>query len=235
MAGKSKAAASGRWRRRRTQDTMAKPTAQELGSSADSGPAPRRRRSERGSLYSSTSLALPRRAARYAGPPRATRAASRRACRSHRQRWRSEAVGAGPRMRSQREKRDSRCCRKGEEQPAVERRAAQARRRRPGSRAGSRGSIERAIASEAVRSGPVGLPRQLVEAVQSAESMLGRLPSSDEPCWLVAGRELEDPRRASPSAGVPARTPAAAGKGGELPGVYAKRSHAKRRLAAHVT
>jgi len=29
--------------------------------------------------------------------------------------------------------------------------------------------------------------------------MLGRLPSSDEPCWLVAGRELEDPRRASPS------------------------------------
>ena len=137
MAGKSKAAASGRWRRRRTQDTMAKPTAQELGSSADSGPAPRRRRSERGSLYSSTSLALPRRAARYAGPPRATRAASRRACRSHRQRWRSEEVGAGPRMRSQREKRDSRCCRKGEEQPAVERRAAQARRRRPGSRAGS--------------------------------------------------------------------------------------------------
>ena len=35
---------------------MAKSTAQELGSSADSGPAPRR--SERGSLYSSTSLAL---------------------------------------------------------------------------------------------------------------------------------------------------------------------------------
>ena len=115
-------------------------------------------------------------------------------------------MGGRSRMRSQREKRDSRCCRKGEEQPAVERRAAQARRRRPGSRAGSRGSIERAIASEAVRSGPVGLPRHLVEAVQHAESMLGRLPSSDEPCWLVAGRELEDPRRASPSlAGPPAR------------------------------
>ena len=161
MAGKSKAAASGRWRRRRTQDTMAKPTAQELGSSADSGPAPRRRRSGRGSLYSSTSLALPRRAARYAGPPRATRAASRRACRSHRQRWRSEEVGAGPQMRSQREKRDSRCCRKGEEQPAVERRAAQARRRRPGSRAGSRGSIERAIAPEPARPGPVDPPRKL--------------------------------------------------------------------------
>ena len=96
MAGKCKAAASGRWRRRRTQDTMAKPTAQELGSSADSGPAPRRRRSERGSLYSSTSLALPRRAARYAGPPRATRAASRHACRRRRQHWRSEAAGAGP-------------------------------------------------------------------------------------------------------------------------------------------
>ena len=110
-------------------------------------------------------------------------------------------------MRSQREKRDSRCCRKGEEQPAVERRAAQARRRRPGSRAGSRGSIERAIASEAVRSGPVGLPRQLVEAVQSAESMLGRLPSSDEPCWLVAGRELEDPRGASPSLACPPARP----------------------------
>ena len=140
---------------------MAKPTAQELGSSADSGPAPRRRRSERGSLYSSTSLALPRRAARYAGPPRATRAASRRACRSHRQRWRSEEVGAGSRMRSQREKRDSRCCRKGEEQPAVERRAAQARRRRPGSRAGSRGSIERAIAPEPARPGPVDPPREL--------------------------------------------------------------------------
>ena len=161
MAGKSKAAASGRWRRRRTQDTMAKPTAQELGRSADSGPAPRRRRSERGSLYSSTSLALPRRAARYAGPPRATRAASRRACRSHRQRWRSEEVGAGSRMRSQREKRDSRCCLKGEEQPAVERRAAQARRRRPGSRAGSRGSIERAIAPEPARPGPVDPPREL--------------------------------------------------------------------------
>ena len=131
------------------------------GSSADSGPAPRRRRSERGSLYSSTSLALPRRAARYAGPPRATRAASRRACRSHRQRWRSEEVGAGPQMRSQREKRDSRCCRKGEEQPAVERRAAQARRRRPGSRAGSRGSIERAIAPEPARPGPVDPPRKL--------------------------------------------------------------------------
>ena len=141
MAGKSKAAASGRWRRRRTQDTMAKPTAQELGSSADSGPAPRRRRSERGSLYSSTSLALPRRAARYAGPPRATRAASRRACRSHRQRWRSEEVGAGPRMRSQREKRDSRCCWKGGEQPAVERRAAQARRRRPDRRARRHGTL----------------------------------------------------------------------------------------------
>ena len=140
-AGKCKAAASGRWRRRRSQDTMVKPTAQEPRSSADRGLAPRRRRSERGSLYSSTSLALPRRAARYAGPPRATRAASRRACRSHRQRWRSEEVGAGPRMRSQREKRDSRCCWKGGEQPAVERRAAQARCRRPDRRAGSRGTI----------------------------------------------------------------------------------------------
>ena len=64
-------------------------------------------------------------------------------------------------MRSQREKRDSRCCRKGEEQPAVERRAAQARRRRPGSRAGSRGSIERAIAPEPARPGPVDPPRKL--------------------------------------------------------------------------
>ena len=52
--------------------------------------------------------------------------------------------------------------------------------------------------------------------------MLGRLPSSDEPCWLVAGRELEDPRGASRAkAGVPARTPTAVGKEGELPGVYA--------------
>jgi len=70
MAGKGKAASSGRWRRRRSQDTMVKPTAQEPRSSADGGPAPRRRRSERGSLHSTTSLALPRRAARYAGPPR---------------------------------------------------------------------------------------------------------------------------------------------------------------------
>ena len=140
---------------------MVKPTAQEPRSSADGGPAPRRRRSERGSLYSSTSLALPRRAARYAGPPRATRAASRRACRSHRQRWRSEAVGAGPRMRSQREKRDSRCCLKGGEQPAVERRAAQARCRRPDRRAGSRGTSERAIAAETARPVPVDPPREL--------------------------------------------------------------------------
>ena len=93
-----------------------------------------------------------------------------------------------------------------------------------------------AIAPEAVRSGPVGLPRQLVEAVQSSESMLGRLPSSDEPCWLVAGRELEErPARSVAEPGVLARSPAAAGKEGELPGVYAKRSHAKRHLAARVT
>ena len=64
-----------------------------------------------------------------------------------------------------------------------------------------------AIAPEAARPGPVGLPRQLGEAVQSAESMLGRLPSSDEPCWLVAGRELEDPRRASPSLACPPARP----------------------------
>jgi len=62
------------------------------------------------------------------------------------------------------------------------------------SRARSHGPIQRAIAPEAARPGPVGLPRQLVEAVQSAESMLGRLPSSDEPCWLLAGGELEDAR-----------------------------------------
>ena len=59
----------------------------------------------------------------------------------------------------------------------------------------------------------------------------------DEPCWLVAGGELEDPRRASAFAepGVPARTPAAAGKEGELAGVFGKRSHAKRHLAARET
>ena len=57
--------------------------------------------------------------------------------------------------------------------------------------------VQRAIAPEAARPGPVGLPRQLGEAVQSAESMLGRLPSSDEPCWLVAGDEVEEPIGAS--------------------------------------
>ena len=89
---------------------------------------------------------------------------------------------------------------------AVERRAAQARCRRPDRRAGSRGTIERAIAPETARPGPVDLPRELGEAVQNAESILSRLPSSDEPCWLVAGCELEDPRRASPSlACLPAR------------------------------
>ena len=65
--------------------------------------------------------------------------------------------------------------------------------------------------------------------------MLGRLPSSDEPCWLVTGRELEDPARSVAEPGGPARTPAAAGKEGELPGVYAKRSHAERHLAARET
>ena len=74
------------------------------------------------------------------------------------------------------------------------------------SRPRSHGSIQHAISPQtAARPGPVGLPRQLVEAVQSAESMLGRLPSSDEPCWLVAGREREDPRGASvlPRTGSP--------------------------------
>ena len=33
--------------------------------------------------------------------------------------------------------------------------------------------------------------------------MLGRLPSSDEPCWLVVGSELEDPLGASPSLTCP--------------------------------
>ena len=45
-------------------------------------------------------------------------------------------------------------------------------------------------------------------------------------------------RRPAPSfaePGGPTRTPAAAGKEGELPGVYAKRSHAKRHLAARET
>ena len=59
------------------------------------------------------------------------------------------------------ERKASRCCWKGGEQPAVERRAAQARRRRPGSRAGSRGSIARAIAPEPARPGPVDPPREL--------------------------------------------------------------------------
>ena len=175
--------------------------------------------------------------ARYAGPPRPTRAASRRACRSHRQRWRSEEVGAGPQMRSQREKRDSRCCRKGEEQPAVERRAAQARRRRPGSRAGSRGSIERAIAPEPARPGPVDPPREL--------AMLYSMPRA---YWTGSRRATSHAgsppprrrraRRPAPSfaePGGPARTPAAAGKEGELAGVFGKRSHAKRHLAARET
>jgi len=67
------------------------------------------------------------------------------------------------------------------------------------SRARSHGTIQRAITPEAARPGPVGLPRQLGEAVQSAESMLGRLPSSDEPCWLLAGGELEDPSELRPA------------------------------------
>ena len=41
MAGKSKAAASGRWRRRRTQDTMAKPTAQHARQQLAGGPRTR--------------------------------------------------------------------------------------------------------------------------------------------------------------------------------------------------
>ena len=66
--------------------------------------------------------------------------------------------------------------------------------------------------------------------------MLGRLPSSDEPCWLLAGGELEDPLGASPTQpGEPARTPAAADMEDQLLGVSCQRSHAKRHLAARVT
>ena len=35
-------------------------------------------------------------------------------------------------------------------------------------------------------------PDPLGEAVQNDESILSRLPSSDEPCWLVAGGPLRD-------------------------------------------
>ena len=75
------------------------------------------------------------------------------------------------------------------------------------SRARSHGTIQRAIAPESARPGPVDLPRQLGEAVQNAESILSRLPSSDEPCWLLAGGELEDPLGASPSPASPPARP----------------------------
>ena len=74
-------------------------------------------------------------------------------------------------------------------------------------RAGSRGTTKLAIVPETGRSGPVDLPRELGEAVQNAESILSRLPSSDEPCCLIAGCELEDPRRASPSLARPPARP----------------------------
>ena len=39
--------------------------------------------------------------------------------------------------------------------------------------------------------------REPGEAVQNAKSILSRLPSSDEPCWLVASDEVEEPIGAS--------------------------------------
>ena len=57
--------------------------------------------------------------------------------------------------------------------------------------------LRRAIALEAVRAGPAGCLREPGEAVQNAKSILSRLPSSDEPCWLVAGDEVEEPIGAS--------------------------------------
>ena len=214
---------------------MVKPTAQEPRSSADGGPAPRRRRSERGSLYSSTSLALPRRAARYAGPPRATRAASRRACRSHRQRWRSE------------------------------RRSAQAPRCGRSERSETADAVGRVRSSLPSSGAPhkpaVGGPvrEQVVVVVLSAQSRPSRpalalqtLPESwrcSTACPEHTGqapverramlaRRRRRARRPAPSfaePGWPARTPAAAGKEGELPGVSSQRSHAKRHLAARET
>ena len=46
--------------------------------------------------------------------------------------------------------------------------------RRPDRRAGRHGTTERAIAPETARPGPADLPRELGEAVQNAESILGR-------------------------------------------------------------
>ena len=40
--------------------------------------------------------------------------------------------------------------------------------------------------------------------MQNAKSILGRLPSSDEPCWLIAGDEVEEP------IGAPQRLPTTA-------------------------
>ena len=65
------------------------------------------------------------------------------------------------------------------------------------------------LSAQSARAGPPWpcRPSQKVgDALQHAQSIPDRLPSSDELCWLAAGGELEDPRRASPSlAGPPTR------------------------------
>ena len=81
-------------------------------------------------------------------------------------------------------------------------------RRRPDRRAGSRGTIERAIAPETARPGPVDPPRELATLYSMPRAYWtgSRRATSHGPCWLAAGGELEDPRRASLSlAGPPAR------------------------------
>ena len=63
--------------------------------------------------------------------------------------------------------------------------------------AAARGSTQRAIAPMAARPGPAGHPRGPGEAPHNPGSVLSKLPSSHEPCRLVAGDASEEPTVAS--------------------------------------
>ena len=113
------------------------------------------------------------------------------------QHWRGEAASAGL---------GGGCSKSSEPEDTVQgvvrrlpQRAARARRRRREQRASRhrRGSTQRAIATVAARPGPAGHPRGPGEAPYNPGSVLSKLPSSHEPCRLVAGDASEEPTVAS--------------------------------------
>ena len=63
----------------------------------------------------------------------------------------------------------------------------------------------------------------------------GQAPVERRAMLARRGRRARRPAQSVAEPGVPARTPAAAGMEAKLPGVYGKRSHAKRHLAARET